>query len=73
MRICTHRFLFPVPDASVVFKQAIRSSICREGTREDAWSSGDVESSEGGEGGLSVAMGKEKKRIAQLWHPYICA
>jgi hypothetical protein len=73
MRICTHRFLFPVPDASVVFKQAIRLSICLERIGEDARSSGDAESSEGGEGGLSVAMGKEKKGSRSFWHPYICA
>ncbi len=70
--VCTHRFLFPIPDVSIVFKQAMMSSICLEETREDASSSGDAEPSEGGEGGLNVAMGKEKKRIAQLWHPYIC-
>ena len=52
-----------------MFRQAMTSSICLDGMREDAWSSGGAEPLEGGEGGLNVAMGKEKKRIAHLWHP----
>ena len=62
MCICTHRFLCPVTDASIVFKQFMTSSICLEGTREDAESPGEANLSEGGEGELDVNMGERKKR-----------
>jgi hypothetical protein len=74
--VCTHRFLFRVSDSSIVYKQFKTSSICLEGSREDAWSSGDAESSWGEEGVLDVDMGEAKKKglgIAQLWNSYICA
>jgi hypothetical protein len=62
--VSTHRFLFPVPDPSVVCKLFRTSSICLVMAVEDAGSPGEVEHSEGGEGELNVAMGERKKRNA---------
>ena len=76
MGICsTHRFLFPVPGVSTIFKQVMISLTCLEWIREDAESPGEAEPSEGGEGELNVGMGEGKKGlgIAQLWNSYICA
>jgi hypothetical protein len=61
MCICTHHFLFPVTDTSIVFKQFMISSKCLE-TREDAESPGEADLSEGGEGEVDVDMGERKKR-----------
>ncbi len=60
--VSTHRFLFPIPDTSIVFKQFRTSSICLEVTVEDAGSPGEPEASEGGGGELNVDMGERKKR-----------
>ena len=60
--VSTHRFLFPIPDPSVVCKPSRTSSICLAMTVEDAGSPGEVERSEGGEGELNVAMGERKKK-----------
>ena len=64
--VSTHRFLFPIPDPSVMCKPFRTSSIClaMPVTVEDTGSPGEVEHSEGGEGELNVAMGERKKRIA---------
>ena len=74
--VSTHRFLFPVSDAFIAFKQVITSSICLEWIREDAGSPGEAEPSEGGEGGLNVDMGKRKKKGLRnfgIHNLYICA
>ena len=74
--VSTHRFLFPVSDAFIAFKQVMTSSICLEWIREDAGSPGEAEPSEGGEGGLNVDMGERKKKGSRnfgIHNPYICA
>jgi len=47
--------------------------MCLGEAMEDRVSPGGAEPSEDGEGEPDVDMGERKKRIAQLWHPYICA
>jgi hypothetical protein len=60
--VSTHRFLFPVSDASIVLMQVMTSSICPEEKGEDA------EPLEGREGELKVSMG-ERKKEGIVWHP----